>query len=295
MNDHSNHASQQNPPVLIAIKAALYAAATIGALAAAIFAVSWFRYIAGNCGVVRFYEQLYGLFVIAAWLAATVVGVWVARSGSGSKPRISIFGTGLTVAACLVMVVVCVKTVSHIRYMDFPAKTTTTLLEIASQPGAKARNSVILELGLRKVTGATSMLCAILEDERAAREDRSSAANALGRICERPCPANVDKNRVLTALIAALQNAKLIPYRDAVVYQALWALGQIGDSRAVQPVQALICDASLPQYIWEAAIRALGTIGGAEARGALELTRNTCKNEQTRSVIEDALKNRNTF
>jgi len=276
------------PLIFRGIKAAI-AAVIVGALAAVIFAVSWFSYIAGNCGVVRFYEQLYGLFVLAAWLAATALGVWVARIGQRSKPWASVFGIGLTVAACLGMVAVCVKTVSHIRYMDFPAKTTATLLEIANRPDAKARDSAILELGLRKVADSASMLCAIIEDERAAREDRSSAANALGRICEHPCPANVDITRILTVLIAALQNAEFDPYRDVVVYQAVWALGQIRDVRAVQPVQDLICSTRFPQYVWEAAIRALGTIGGAEARGALKLTRDNCKHEQTRAVIDDTL------
>lgn len=276
------------PPIFRSMKAAM-AAVIIGTLAAAIFAVSWFSHIAGNCGVVRFYEQLYGLFVLGAWLAATAFGVWGARIGPRSKPWVGVFGIGLIVVACLGMVLVCVKTVSHIRYMDFPAKTTATLLEIASRPAAKARDSAILELGLRKATDSTSMLCAIMEDERAAREDRSSAANALGRICEHPCPPNVDINRVVTVLIASLQNAKSDPYRDVVVYQAVWALGQIKDVRAVQPVQDLICNTLLPQHVWEAAIRALGTIGGADARRALELTRNTCKDERTRVVINDTL------
>lgn len=276
------------PAIFTNMKAAM-AAVIIGGLAAAIFAASWFNYIAGNCGVVRFYEQLYGLFVVAVWLVVTVVGVWVARIGPKSKSWVGVFGTSLNVLACLGMFMVCVKTVNHIRYMDFPAKTTTTLLEIASRPAAKARDSAILELGLRKTTDATSMLCAIMEDERAARDDRSSAANALGRICEHPCPPNVDIDRVVTVLIASLQNAKSDPYRDAVVYQAVWALGQIKDVRTVQAIQELICNTLLPQYVWEAAIRALSTIGGAEARRALELMRNTCKNEQTRAVIDGTL------
>jgi len=273
------------PRVSIAVIAALIA----GALAAVIFAVSWFGYTTGNCGIVRFYEQLYGLFVLAVWLVATIVGVWLVRRELRLKPWVKVFGRGLSMAACLGMLVICVKTVSHIRYMDFPAKTTATLLEIANRPDAKARDSAILELGLRKVTGSASLLCAILEDEQAARADRSSAANALGRICEHPCPENVDINRILTALIAALQNAKSDPYRDVVIYQAVWALGQIRDVRAVQPLQDLICNALLPQYVWEEAIRALGTIGGAEARRALELTRNICQYEQTRAVIDDTL------
>lgn len=288
MNDHSEHTSQLNPPGLVGMLAA-GAAATIGALAAVLFTIFWFRYIAGDCGVVRIYEQLGGLFVLAAWLAATAVGVLVARIGPGSKPGARVFGIGLTVAACLGMVVVCVTTASHIRYMDFPSKTTAALMEIAGRPHAKARDSAILELGRRKATDATSMLCAVVADERASREARSSAANALGRICEHPCPANVDLNRVLAALIAALQNAKSDPYRDAVVYQAVWALGQIRDVRAVQPVRDLIGDTAFPEYVWEAAVKALGAIGGAEARRALELTRNTCKHEQTRAVIDDTL------
>jgi hypothetical protein len=280
MNEQSKHASQ-----LIGMTAACVAA-TIGALAAVIFAVSWFSYVAGNCGVVRIYEQLYGLFVLAAWLAATVFGVWGTRIGPGTKPRAKA-GMGLTVAACLVMVAVCVKTVSHIRCMDFPAKTTAALLEIASRPGAGARDSVIIELGLRKAADSTSLLCAIMEDELSA--NRSSAANAPGRICEHPCPTNVDKNRIVTVLIASLQNAKSGPYQNDVIYQAVYALGQIKDVRAVQPVQDLICDTLLPQYVREAAVKALGTIGGVEARGALELTRNTCKDEQTRVVISGTL------
>ncbi|MBI9086634.1 MAG: HEAT repeat domain-containing protein [Desulfobacterales bacterium] len=265
------------------------AAAIIGALAAVIFAISWFRFIAGNCGVVRFYEQLYGIVILVAWLAVTAVGVWLARKGPRSKPWVGVFGTGLTMVACLGMVGVCVKTVVHIRYMDFPAKTTATLLEIAKRPGAKARDSAILELGLRKVTESAPMLCAILENEQAARADRSSAANALGRICEHPCPENVNKDRVLSALVAALQNAKSDPYRDAVVYQAVWALGQTRDIRAVGPIEDLICDTRLPQYVWEAAIGALHSIGGAQARQALESKRDTCKHGQTRAVIDDAL------
>jgi len=90
---------------------ATMAAVIIGGLAAAIFAASWFNYISGNCGVVKFYEQLYGLFVVAAWLVATVVGVWVARAGQKSKSRAGVFGTSLNVPACLGMVMVCVKTV----------------------------------------------------------------------------------------------------------------------------------------------------------------------------------------
>jgi len=150
-------------------------AVIIGASAAILFAVSWFHYISGNDGFVRFYEQLYGLSVLAAWMIATAIGVWIARERPKAKRWTKIFGTGLTMAACLGMVVISIKTVSHIRYMDFPAKSTATLLKIAGRPGAKARDFAILELGLRKVSGAAPLLCNILGNQQAQRADRSSA------------------------------------------------------------------------------------------------------------------------
>jgi hypothetical protein len=264
-------------------------AVIIGALAAALFAVSWFRHIAGNDGFIRFYEQLYGLSILAAWMIATAVGVWVAR-GLKLKPWAKIFGTGLIVAASLGMVLICIKTVTHIRYMDFPAKSTATLLEIAGRPDAEARDAAIQELGVRKVSGAVPLLCNIVENRDADRADRSSAANALGKICEHSCPDHVDVNKVLNVLIAALQNEPLDPYGDVVVYQAAWALGQIRDPRAVVPLRNMVCNKQFPPYVWEEAIRALGTINGAEARKALESARGTCTKAETRDVIDHVLK-----
>ncbi len=277
------------PPSFKSIKFARAIAVIIGASAATLFAVFWFRYIAGNDGFVRFYEQLYGFSVLAAWIILTALGLWMARRGHRARPWARVLGTGLTAAASLAMVLICIKTVSHIRYMDFPAKSTANLLEIAGRPGADARDAAILELGLRKETGAVPLLCKIMEDQGAARADRSSAANALGRICEYPCPGHVDINRVLTELITALQKDTRDPYGDVVVYQAVWALGQIRDIRAVKPVRNLVCNAHLPQYVREAAIRALGTIGGAEAQKALESAWETCTQAETRDVIDDIL------
>lgn len=264
-------------------------AVIIGASAATLFAVSWFRYISGNDGFVRFYEQLYGLSVLVAWIIATSLGLWVARRRPGAKPRARVFGTGLTVAAGLGMLLICIKTVSHIHYMDFPAKSTVTLVEIAGRPDAEARDSAILQLGLRKVSAAVPLLCNILENRHAGREDRSTAANALGRICEYPCPVHVDKDRVLTVLVGALQKETFDPHGDVVVYQAVWALGQIRDIRAIAPVRDVVCNRQLQQYVWEAAIRALGIIGGTEARKALESARGTCTQAETRDLIDHVL------
>ena len=261
----------------------------IGASAAMLFAVSWFRYITGNDGFVRFYEQLYGFSVLAAWIIATALGQWVARRGLNAKPWARVFGTGLTVAACLGMVLICIKTVNHIRYMDFPAKSTETLMEIAGRPDAEARDSAILELGIRKISAAVPLLCDIVENRRASRADRSSAANALGKICAYPCPALVDMDRVLTVLTAALQNEPFDPHGDVVVYQTVWALGQIRNSGAVAQLRDVACSKQLPQYVWEAAIRALGTIGGAEARKALESARGICVQSQKRTLIDRIL------
>jgi hypothetical protein len=187
-------------------------AVIVGASAAILFAVSWFRYIAGNDGFVRFYEQLYGFSILSAWIIVSALGVWMARKCSNAKTSVRVLGTGLTVAAGLGMLLICIKTITHIRYMDFPAKSTETLLEIAGTPHAQARDSAILELGIRRVTDAVPLLCSIMEEQHAARADRSSAANALGRICKYPCQSRVNKERVLTVLIAALRNDTSDPH-----------------------------------------------------------------------------------
>ncbi len=271
------------------IPMAIKTAVIVGASAATLFAVYWFRYIAGNDGLVRFYEQLYGLSVIAAWTILTALGLWMARRKHSAKPWRRAFGTGLTMAASLGMLLICIETVTHIRYMDFPAKSTATLLEIAARPDAEARDSAILELGARRVTDAVPLLCNIMENRRAARADRSSAANALGRICKYPCPGRVNKDRVLTVLIAALQNEPSDPYGDVVVYQAVRALGQIRDIRSVVPLGNVVCNEGFPQYVREAAVRALGTIGGSAARKALESARDTCTRPEMRPLIDHVL------
>jgi hypothetical protein len=277
------------PPPFKRISTANAAAVIVGASAAILFAVSWFRYIAGNDGFVRFYEQLYGFSILSAWIIVSALGVWMARKCSNAKTSVRVLGTGLTVAAGLGMLLICIKTITHIRYMDFPAKSTETLLEIAGTPHAQARDSAILELGIRRVTDAVPLLCTIMEEQHAARADRSSAANALGRICKYPCQSRMNKERVLTVLIAALRNDTSDPHGDVVVYQAAWALGQIRDIRSVAPLGNVACNSQLPQYIREAAIRALGKIGGTAARRSLESARDKCANAQMRTLMDHIL------
>jgi hypothetical protein len=93
----------------------------IGATAALFFAVIWFRAVAGNCGVVRFYEQLYGIFVLACWLVVTLYGIGFACKGARLKSRLKILGNVLVIVACMGMVLISIKTLEDIRKMKLPA------------------------------------------------------------------------------------------------------------------------------------------------------------------------------
>lgn len=99
----------------------VYVAAALGAAAALFFAITWFRAVAGNCGVVRFYEQLYGIFVLACWLIVTIYGIWFTGKTDRIKSRLRGLGTGLVIAACVGMVLISVKTLYDIRKMNVPA------------------------------------------------------------------------------------------------------------------------------------------------------------------------------
>ncbi len=53
----------------------IFAVATLaGAFAAVVYAVTWFPHVAGSCGVVRFYEQIFGVLILGAWLVGIAVG-----------------------------------------------------------------------------------------------------------------------------------------------------------------------------------------------------------------------------
>jgi len=94
---------------------------------------------------------------------------------------------------------------------------------------------------------------------------RLNAAMALGKICARPHPANVDIDSALASLTAALdERDKYLPSSAAE------ALGRIGDERAIGPLAALLNEKSRPTFVREDAARALGRIGGEEAVAALE-------------------------
>ena len=226
----------------------------IGAAAAVVFAVFWFNSIAGGCGVVRIYEQLYGILVLAVWLVVSLLSLRITSKS----------GLYLSAVVSLGMLAFCVQTVTDLWYMDFSAKSTEEILKLAARPGAKARDSAILELGVRKISGAVPLLCSILQDEQAPRAERANAANALGRICD-PWPENTDKDLVLSALIFALQSPNSDSYPD-IEYQAVWALSRIKDPRAFQPLQDLIYNKNRPLYLREAAEKALTEIGGAAGK-----------------------------
>lgn len=259
-------------------------AVAAGAVAAVIYAVTWYGYTKGDCGVVRVYEHAFGLIVVGTWLAGTIIGVSVAIRGRRRNSAAVVSGSIAAAAVSLGMVLMCTQTLSHISDMNFPAKTTGQLLEIMNRSDAPHRDQAIIELGQRKIAEAAPVLCALLDDEHSAAYLRHSAAVALGAICEPPRPPGVDLERALSSLVRALNGGVVAPREVA------YALGRVGDARALPPLAVVLCDPSQPAEMRECVARAMGMIGGGEARAALEKARTSCQGEGLDAAIEGALK-----
>ena len=256
------------------------AGAVIGAAAAVAFAVIWFEHTAESCGVVRFYEHLVGGVVLGGWLAGTVAGLLVAFKGRRGNPKAVKIGSIITLVTCLVMAIACVKTIHDFREADYSLKSTETLLKSLAGNNLDARILAANALGERRAAEALLRLCAVLDDAREDVNLRHNAAIALGKICAPPRTAEVDVDRAVSSLIRALEGRdEFLPHSIAE------ALGRIGDQRAVAPLAAFLTDASRPVHSREYAARALGRIGGAEARAALERARADCRDEDLASGI----------
>lgn len=261
------------------------AAALGGAAAAGVYASAWFGYIRGDCGVVRFYEQLFGVMVFGAWGGCAALGVIVAAIGRRSGSGAVVLGALIAVVAGVGMVLVAGRTVRHIKEMDFPGKSREELLEIVNRPDASHRDMAAIELGRRKVLEAAPVLCDLLEDTQTGESLRHCAAVALGSMYAHPRPPELDVNRAVSALLDTLK-AKEPPCIPAA---AAYSLGQIGDRRAVGPLADLLSDPSRPGYTQASAARALGALGGEEAQSALEKARASGGQGEVADAIGQAL------
>jgi len=260
-------------------------AAVVGALAAVVFAVVWFRYTAGNCGVVRFYEQALGVIVLGAWGIGTGAGASLVLVDRRRGIVAAAAGSGLVVLVSVIMVLVCAKTIHDIRAADYSLKSTDQLLGWLTGDDLDARKLAAHSLGERRAPEAVPGLCVILEDIESDINLRHNAALALGKVCAPPRPQGVDLDRAVASLTGALETRD--EYLPCSIAEAL---GRIGDVRAVSALATVLADASRPSLMREDVARALGRIGGHEARTALEKARDACNDDQLRQSIDAVLR-----
>ena len=265
--------------------AATVAAAIVGAGAAVVFAVVWFRHTAGSCGVVRFYEQAFGVIVLGAWGVGMGLGVSVTALGRRKSRTAVAVGSVIALLASLAMVLVCVKTIHGILDADYSLKSTEQLLGFLAGDDLDARTLAAHALGERRAAEAIPRLCAILDDTQADINLRHNAALALGKICAPPRPQGIDLDRAVASLTGSLESRD--EYLPCSIAEALV---RIGDARAVAALGDFRTDNSRPSHAREDAARALGKIGGQEARTALERARDASNDDPLRHSIDAVLR-----
>ena len=109
----------------------IFALATlVGAFAAVAYAVTWFPHVAGDCGVVRFYEQIFGVLILGVWLGGIAVGMGLTVYGYRKMTNAVIPGSIIAVVVSLGMLFVCTKTIHDIVKANFKIKSTKDLIHI---------------------------------------------------------------------------------------------------------------------------------------------------------------------
>jgi len=259
-------------------------AAIGGGAATVAFAAWWFAEVGGHCGVVRFYEQAFGVFIVGGWLVGTAVGLLVAFIGRRGSAKAVVAGSLIVILANIAAVAVCAMVVHGVRAADYTLKNTDELLARLSGSDLDARKLSAHALGERRAIEALPYLCAILDDAGEDINLRHNAAIALGRICSPPRQAGVDVDRALMSLTGALKG------RDEYLpHSVCAALGDIGDGRASGLLAEFLGDGSRPVHARGAAARALGRIGGEEALSVLEKALPDTADESLAREIRSAI------
>lgn len=260
-------------------------AAIIGGAVTVYFATWWFAEVGGHCGFVRAYEQLFGAFIIGGWLAGTFIGLVIAFIGRCKRSRGLVVGSLIAILTNVVAVAACALTVHEVRGADYTLKTTEELLDLLAGEYLDARILSAHALGERRTVEALPSLCAILDDAGADINLRHNVATALGRICAPPRQPGADVDRALTSLSTALKDRdEYLPHSIAK------AMGDIGDARAVAPLADFLVDGARPIHAREEVARALGRIGGIEAKAALEKALPGITDESLTQTIKSAVK-----
>lgn len=279
MNTSSNKPQTGKAWLTAAIIAALG-----GGIITVIFVIWWFTEVGGHCGVVRGYEQLFGIILIAGWLAGTIAGLLIAYVSRHRNIKAVVVGACAVILTNIVVVGVCGMVVHSVREADYTRKSPQQLLEFLAGDNHDARILAAHALGEQRIGAALPSLCTILDDPGEDINLRHNAATALGKICAPPRPAGIDLNPALTSLTGALKGRE-----EYLPHPIAQALGEIGDDRAVGPLAEFLSDSSRPIHAREEAARALGRIGGEKAHTALRLALFTATDESLARTIRIAI------
>ena len=83
-------------------------------MTAIVYAVYWFGFVNGNCGVVRFYEQAFGAFVIGIWGLGSLTGLILTIKGYRKKSKKVVAGAMLTLIFTAGIIWTCFETLDYI-------------------------------------------------------------------------------------------------------------------------------------------------------------------------------------
>lgn len=261
----------------------------VGGVLVIAFAVWWLIRVSGDCGLVRFYEQAFAVILIGVWLAGTAIGMGLTAYGFVKKSRCIVPGTATTIFVNIGLLLVCGNVVHSVRKADFSLKSTETLMQFLQGENLDNQILAAYELGQRRVSVAIPMLCARLEDSERDINLRLNACKALGQICAPPPPSQTAVDQAVTSLIKTLRDKKRFMPQTAAE-----ALANIGDTRAINPLNELLEDETKDHYTRVSAAKVIGDIGGEKALETLQQAHTTCKDEDLIKVIGDLLDNMNT-
>jgi len=261
-------------------------ACTIGAATAFVFVIWWFMKVSGHCGVVRFYEYVFGILVLGGWLIGTAVGWGIALISRRSDAM------AMPIVGCLAVVLVnCIMVAAGaaLFYNDLAANLTLhsdkELLDMLAGDSLDAQKLAAHKLGERRSIAGIPLLADLLKDGRQDINLRHNAAIALGNICAAPRQPGANCDRAVATLLNTLKvQDEFLPSSIAK------ALGEIGDPRAIIPLTEFVQDSSRSIYTRESAARALGRINGEQAHTALIMIRENSDNEDIRNSVERILK-----
>lgn len=85
-------------------------ASVIGAVTALVFGVWGYILVSGHCGVVRFYEYIFGGLLIGGWLAGTALGLTIASIARRKRAKaFVVIGCAVAMLANIGLVIVSAK------------------------------------------------------------------------------------------------------------------------------------------------------------------------------------------